>query len=312
MSYLHEYQTFLRILFAFGMCPFIVNKSRGRVQCDRITFGYNIAYLLLVMTLTTILLRFRAKLTFSVMKSSATIEVTTDFTQICICFLLFCAAIIILLSNHKSHEALLNGIVELDCKITREIGLCQIDKRSFFQRNFLENMSLLVIFTALGAICDTLLPDVVSTATNATLYKLWYIMMASMLLIILHIRSSAQILHARFALISKHFSYLSMVNANRKHYFNTFDLLDDWMELRRIFSNVFGPILLLNNTFDMSVMVVSIYTSYLMWINRGLVSPLLIILLDLSYTWWSMTKFVLLVTALDPFCEQVSHFILSN
>lgn len=204
MSYLLKYQLFLRILFAFGMCPFIVNKSSGRVQCDRFSFGYNVIYFLLLMTMTTILLLSRAKATFSIMKSSASIEVTADFAHICICFLDFCAVILMLLWKHKSHEAFLNGIVDLDCKIIREIGLSKVDKRLFFKRNFLENMSFIVVFTSLSVFCDSLVPDIVNSVSNIVLYKLWYVMMVSMLLIILHIRSCAQILRTRFAHISKH------------------------------------------------------------------------------------------------------------
>lgn len=100
-----------------------------------------------------------------------------------------------------------------------------------------------------------------------------------------------------------------MLNASRKKYFNTFDLLDDWWELRRIFSDIFGPILLLNNTFDMSIMVVSVYSSYLMWIQGGPMSPSLILLVVMTYTWWSMSKLILLTNALDPFGEQVGCFI---
>lgn len=309
MSLLQDYKKFLYVLVGFGMCSFSVHQITGRIYCSRLLLVANRLFILSITCTSIAIIYSRTEATFRTHTTFSGIQVASNFVQV----MVYCCVLFLLLIKQNAHMAFLNGLADFDTRILNRFGVRKVDKSSFFRKTWIENMSFVCVLSILLIVSDYEGIDPIQDELNFLLYKVLIIMIVSMVLIILHVRSCALLLQNRFSMIGNRMLELTVTVENigcddivlHEEFVSAFDFLDDLWHLKRLFSETFGFIVLLNSAFDMALLIIDVFMGMLFYVLGNTTPSGTLVIIGLTYFWCPVLKLLLLACALEPFGKQV-------
>lgn len=317
MSFLIKYKPFLIVYFLFGLCPFFVATSTGRIRYTKLSISYNFIFFT---TILLLLLKVNYEITSNIFRTSRIdFHVIVSRSQSIMSMFIYGSLAINFLFNYKAHANLLNGIVNLDNQIAVLCGITNSTATN--SSSFYVCHSAATLFVTFMLLIFLLIPPATCTTCDdfdqlsLLLYGLQCLILLSSYLMVSHICGCALILQRRFHVILKYWDLiLKNVEQNRQQQFmaETFNAVEQFFRLKIQFEKVFGFAMLLFVLMDVMLLIVIIYMYILFVIMRNVMSFEVQINMLFTYILWPLMKIVILIVVVSDFGYDVSFkYILS-
>lgn len=317
MSFLIKYKPFLIVYFLFGLCPFLVATSTGRIRYTKLSIFYNFIFFT---TILLLLLKVNYEITSNIFRTShIDFHVIVSRSQSIMSMFVYGSLAINFLFKYKAHANLLNGIVNLDNQIAKLCGITNsaaINLSSFYVCH-----SAATLFVTFMLLLFLLIPPAATTTgddfdqLSLLLYGLQCLILLSSYLMVSHICGCALILQRRFHVILKYWDLiLKNVEQNGQQQFmaDTLNAVEQFFRLKIQFEKVFGFAMLLFVLLDVMLLIVIVYMYILFVIMRNVMPFEVQINMLFTYILWPLMKIVILIVVVSDFGYDVSFkYILS-
>lgn len=304
MTFAQNLSKINKLVFVFGISPYLLNEKTNRFECSVRTLIYSFVYSLSI----SVTLQYMA-LSYYVATGEmfqSTFMILTLLQQATI-MIIFYSTMLDLLLKREKHAKFLNNLVELNSNLTKfstnhDGNNCDKELLS------LHNYHILVIgFYA--SICTV--SSIINRNVMQPFEHLWnalqFCQTMSLTMVGYYIRCFAIILHQSCSPIFKSLDsigndlrYTNNKNERITDLIECFEAFDEVMNLKKQLSSIFGIQLLLNSAFDFMILTISVYG--LLYFNSKSIALLYYFI---AYSLPHGIKCVLLVLALDTLANQV-------
>lgn len=272
MAFIQTYRPAIWFLFLLGICPFVPIHPHGTaVKCYRFCYAFHIIAYILVTIASAITFDAAYKVDWLVILSS--VGLAFENLQIVLLTFVYNASLMACILKGQTHADFLNYIEYVDAQLMDQLDIVQIDPKNFFKRHFAENLCWA---------CSNMTVTIISewTLRNIRNQHIWWevimsngmvIMLATLSIIVQHIRFCGFLLRTRMQIIAKEFG---SIETGRVHP-SAFRFVDMTSNLQIKCETVFGDLVLLSCVFDMIMFTIILYlmianTMYVLMDHKGL------------------------------------------
>lgn len=302
MTFLRNLSRLNKLVFLFGISPYLLNRKSKKFECSIYTLIYSVTYFL-SLSIAIHYLAYSQHINGLIFKS--TLPIVIFLQQVTVMVIFFSVMMDFLLKRRK-HAEFLNDLVQLDKHLEK---FDQIVDR----KNELTSMCTYIVFAVCYYATVSIFTSVIGGKKEPLEYvwdALQFFQSISVTLAAHYIRSFAVSLNNMcipiFRKITSIGDYLQNINDGSKRYscelLNCIGAFDKVMNLKTQLSNTFGFQLLLNSAFDFITLTISAFGVMYFQVR---INSSLFTLYFIAYNVPLIVKSVLLVEALDTLGNQV-------
>lgn len=301
MTFVQNLSKINKLVFLFGVSPFLLNRRTNKFECSIYTLTYTIIYFL---SLSTALVYISIFHYVSEKMFKTTSSILTLLQQATVMVIFNCMMMDLILKKGK-HANFLNSLVKLKSNVTKL-------NRNGDSKNELSSTYKHVVFVICFNAIIYILTSISISHRRQILEHLWIVLQffqsISIALVAYYMRCFVIVLHSTCTPIFNKLDSIgndlrSTIGASRQHIsqlLTCFESFDEVMDLKAEFSEIFGIQLLLNSAFDFIMLTISVY-GFL----HAQVSNLIFLCYFSVFIVPIVVKCVLLVLALDTLANQV-------
>lgn len=312
MNFLVEYQTFVFILSVIGVYPFRVNRKAQSVQYSSKIFIYSVSTNLILLPTAIGLLVYRI---ITSLESLIYVEFVANFLIDSLTVIVYFVIVFVCIKNRELHMKFLNDIQHFDLNICQQIKFEMIQECFCLRRNILFSILFSVSYFLLTCITDYMLRQEDGSPNTDIFFRvLLALMLQSMCLVALHLRSCALLLIMRFRIVSMRLSNSWYGNTETnmltaKHGWECESLLGIFeylFDMSDQFEDIFGIILLLNIILDQLQITITVFMLTMLSFFRKGLSWESFTMTFVAYLLMPATKMFVLMTVVDKLGHQVN------
>lgn len=266
MTFISDFKPTIRTLFMFGLCPFSINTNINKLQCTWLTlicsFGFSTSFAIFVnYALYRVFFENRA--------ASEIFEDTFKITRTVQRFLvalIYYVTIITSIKQRKNHVKFLNHLDDVNKRL-ENIIMSKVLHISLWK-----SVIILLIYLIFNAVGSFIWRDYFSDLLVIYCF-LHALETTTIMLSVVYIRYLGLILLLHFTNLCRLFKFYMSVDLSIKEnclkLINIVDLLEELNDLKRIFNKIFGFQMLINAMFDIILITVALYTTFLEYHRRN-------------------------------------------
>lgn len=256
MSFLSQYQTYIKLLFFFGLAPIRINGNGTHVTHSTLSLFYTICLSTTISILWTLA-------TYGIFFGPLNLHwssthTASEFIQVTSTILIYLSALVATIIKRKLHASFLNLLHNFDVRLKICFKIKRIDGKYFFIKIFASHFVIILGIISFYVNFEFLIDMNVWGRISAAVY---FFVRVCIFLIVLHIKWMANLLVKRCFWIKIRFS--SIINSTYPiDYNDLFDilmLLEMIWQLVQMFNKLFGFFILLNAIFDFVMFTMYFY-----------------------------------------------------